>query len=386
MSTFDSFLLTTICTILFAIPITILMKQHKYFWASCVSIVLIVILCVIAKKYNWNSSILHIGSTSSATVKDNDIADGFSNSEDASIEKFSIFEERAEANGDKYEPAEKAELYTEEDSQDVAGIITLSEDTNDGSSITRAKKLATNTAISDSLKSNKDVLWYEMTLEEPGTVSFNMQYSAQKISSYYWELYVYKNDVNSDHIMKYSYNGHGNGLTDTVSVDSTLLGIEAGKYYIRIKAGAYHSSTPYTLTAKYTATEQCEMEPNDSYGTASVIQPNTSYTGSLLTNKDVDWYLLTLENAGTVSFNMQYSAQKISSNYWELYVYKNDVNSDYIMKYSYNGNGNGLTDTLSIDSTLLGIEAGQYYIRIKSGAYHSSTPYTLTANVTEMTQ
>ena len=259
-------------------------------------------------------------------------------------------------------------------------------DTNDGSSMARAKTLTSNTETTGSIKPSSGVMWYVLTLDEPGTVIFNMKYPQQEYTYSYWELYVYTKDNSSNPIMSCSYSGRSSDFSDYVDANSQLLGLDAGTYYVKITDGSYHSSATYTLAAVYAATEKCEMEPNASYGAASVLKPNLSYEGCLSSSSDVDWYVLTLGKSGTVTFNMKYSEREYSYSYWQLYVYTDDDSSKAIMKYSYDGRVSGFSDTISVDSQLLGLYAGRYYIKITDGSYHSSTSYTLTANFNATTQ
>lgn len=259
-------------------------------------------------------------------------------------------------------------------------------DQYDGSSMTTATTLTPNTAITGSLETSSDVMWYVLTLDEPGTVTFNMKYPQQDYSDSYWKLYIYTKDNSSSSIMSCAYSGRSSDFSNSVESNSQLLGLDAGTYYVEMTVGSNYSSTAYILTAVYSATEQSELEPNDSYGIASVLNMNTPFEGSLSSSNDVDWYVFTLDEAGTVSFNMQYSEREYSSPYWKLYVYTDDNSSNPIMGHSYSGKVSGFSDVISLDSQLLGLDAGRYYIEITVGENHSSTPYLLTANFTTTAQ
>ncbi len=246
---------------------------------------------------------------------------------------------------------------------------------NDGSSVSKAITLSPNTSVYGSLESKDDVLWYVLTLDKPGTVTFNMQYPSQSDSSCYWKLYVYTTGDTSSSIMSSAYYGNDENS------DSQLLGLDAGTYYVKITP-YYHSSSAYTLTPVYTETALCEMEPNDGYGTASVLSVNQPHVGCLYSDDDVDWYVLTLDKPGTVTFNMQYPSQDDSSCYWKLYVYTTSDSSSSIMSSAYYGQAAGFDSTVNSDSQLLGLDAGTYYVKI-TPYYHSSSAYTLTPVYTE---
>ena len=108
---------------------------------------------------------------------------------------------------------------------------------------------------------------------------------------------------------------------------------------------------------------------------ASPIIPNQSYVGSLTSYGDDDWYVLTLDNAYTVTFNMQYPLQETRYSYWELYMYSSNDSSNSMMKNYYYG-----TET-NTNSPPISLNPGTYYIKIQDGNYFSTSTYTLTANV-----
>ncbi len=259
---------------------------------------------------------------------------------------------------------------------------------NDGSSADKAISLSPNTPISGSLSSSSDVKWYTLTLNQPGTINFNMQYPAQDYSGTYWYLYVYTANDKSNSIMRATYYGQASGFDSSVNSDSQLLGLDAGTYYVMISDANNYSSSTYTLTAEYTETKQCEMEPNESYGTASVLTVNQPHVGCLSSSSDIDWYVISLDKPGTINFNMQYPSQEYSGTYWYLYVYTADDSSNSIMRATYYGQASGLDSSAPVNSNsqLLGLDAGTYYVMITDANNYSSSTYTLTAEYTETEQ
>ena len=252
---------------------------------------------------------------------------------------------------------------------------------NDGSSPDKAIEMTVNSAEKASLESSSDVNWYKLTLEEAGTVTFNLSHDQVDSTHTYWELYVYPASDTSKQLMYSGFSGK-----DT-SANSQLLGLGAGTYYVKIQpfSSSYYSNSEYTLTAVYTETELCEKESNDGAASASTITMNNSYAGSADASDDADWYQFTLSSSGTVTFNFTHEMIDSTHTYWEMWVYGSENYRGYegdLNQLMYSGFSGKDTN---VNSQLLGLGAGTYYVKIQpfSSSYYSSSEYMLTAVYTE---
>ena len=249
---------------------------------------------------------------------------------------------------------------------------------NDGSSQERAIQLTANTSTENSLYDDYSSIWYVLELDNPGTITFTLEHDLIDSESAYWRLRVYNSADTENELMLSSFTGK-----DTKG-ESQLLGLGAGTYYVRVTSGpSYYSSDYFTLTANYESTTACENESNDSANDASALPINEPIVGSLDDTYDIDWFLLKLTEAGTVQFNLSHDLIESESTYWRLWVYdavgfdgyEGDLND--LMMYSYVGKD------ASANSQLLGLAAGEYFIKITAGpSYSSVMPYTMTVNYT----
>ena len=118
-----------------------------------------------------------------------------------------------------------------------------------------------------------------------------------------------------------------------------------------------------------------ESEDNNTAATATAVSPNTSVTGVLSSNSDVDWYKFTVPQDGYFNITFQHELIDNSRTYWQIRLYDStgtnyiDGNSSY---FSILGNSNGKTNTF-------GVKAGTYLIKITDD-YYSEKPYTFQVN------
>lgn len=123
-----------------------------------------------------------------------------------------------------------------------------------------------------------------------------------------------------------------------------------------------------------------EIENNDTFDTANPIQINTKYTGNLKDSYDSeqDWYVFTLNSAGSVSFTLLMEKQNSDSSYWDASIRSfSDPDMDIIQEY-VSGN---FTD---YQSNTVRLSAGTYYFEIESSNEYSEDDYSFIINYNEM--
>ena len=115
-----------------------------------------------------------------------------------------------------------------------------------------------------------------------------------------------------------------------------------------------------------------ESESNNTAATANTISVNTTISGNLSSNSDVDWFKFTTTVDGFFYLNFNHTLIDSSSDYWTVNLYDNtatnkiDGSSSY---YSVDGNKNMKTNNF-------GIPAGTYYIKITKD-YYSNKDYSI---------
>lgn len=103
----------------------------------------------------------------------------------------------------------------------------------------------------------------------------------------------------------------------------------------------------------------CEaFAANTSFNTAKSISANTSYSDSINSNGNKNYYKFTLSEAGYITLDFSHNYVDTSNSLWESHIYNANCEELYTLEY-YKGNTKA-TNT----STKLGLPAGTYYIVI----------------------
>ncbi len=233
-----------------------------------------------------------------------------------------------------------------------------------------ANTLPLNTAMNGILYMAEDVDYYKFELTEASGVSFNfdpVKISDESTSKEYWNIAICYENGNTFA----TYTIKGNTLTNNF----TVLGLDAGNYYIRVQEDDYYAHTQYVLTAN-TVEDLWESEVNNSISTADELAPNTPIKGRIHASKGSDYYKLTLEKGGVldVNFAIEPYAQN-DDNYWKLSLL--NENGDVLQTTSIDG----VNALITLGEYEVG--AGTYYIGVVNDFYyHYPLTYTITANFT----
>ena len=202
--------------------------------------------------------------------------------------------------------------------------------------------------------------WYKVTTTQDGRIDFTMtSINGQNV---YLQLY----DNNGTTFLAGSYTTG----TATYSKD----GLAAGTYYLRVATFYLSEFAPYKVKINLVQPAQAnDAEPNDTRAQAIVLPLNGSRTGHTnyyfnLLRDTQDWYRLTTTADGLISFTItSHNGQNV---YAELY--DNDATT-----YLTGGYTTGTT-TYSYD----GLQAGTYYIKVRTFYTSEWAPYTLSNTLT----
>lgn len=200
--------------------------------------------------------------------------------------------------------------------------------------------------------------YYKFTVTTNGYVALNFRNPLQKNSDTYWKMYLYNPDY--DEICVTNISGAN------TSTNSTLIGVTAGTYYIKVNSVGYSyaSSTDiYSIIVNFTSSEVWEKEFNENFVDSTPMQTGQTYYGTTRDghNYEKDYYSFSLAQNGCIKINFSNPLQENSKDYWKIYVY----NSQYQGLYSQMITGNQAITTLPV----IGIPAGKYYLKIESAGY-----------------
>lgn len=183
--------------------------------------------------------------------------------------------------------------------------------------------------------------------------------------------HVSQNASNSDFAI-YLYNASKECMTEYESFDglssSHQTGIVVGQtYYILIEGDYYNTGGSYTFEISFD-NEHFEVEPNDDFGTANIIQDDIVYHGESLSYDDEDYYKFVAEG-NNVSVYFEHLAADASDSDFDIYLY--NASKEFMTEYeSFDGlNTNCQTGV---------VEGETYYLLIEGDYYNTGGDYQFT--------
>ena len=227
---------------------------------------------------------------------------------------------------------------------------------------THASYVSVNNKYSGSLMRSSDVDYYYFNTSSAGKVSISFSHTIIESSSAYWVIEVYTDELKI--IEKYSVPGNKANIT------MPSIGLPTGKYYIKIH-DYYSDNMDYSFTVGYTSSNYWEKEINDDFNSASLMNVNSEYSGSLGTDSDKDYYKFSLSSYSKTSIVFKHNSIDSSSTYYELYLY--DSSYEQIMHRSIQGK------ETSVTMPNIGLPSGDYYIRIND-YYYDGMDYSIKVN------
>lgn len=207
--------------------------------------------------------------------------------------------------------------------------------------------------------------YYKFTVPKDGAVNISFNHPLySNLSTSYYDLKLY--DSKFGEIDSFSSKG-----SDT-SINSTMMGLRAGTYYLKVDAWSTHDE--YNFKVNYTASDDWEKENNDSANLSSVIALNKVYSGTLRHYSDLDYYRFTTTSAGVVSLEFMHNMYaEMNSSYYTVSVY--DKSGTFLYS-QFKSNG----AQTSVKDTSIGLPAGTYLIKVGDGAYTSNDVYKFKVN------
>ena len=212
----------------------------------------------------------------------------------------------------------------------------------------RADCINLNEQYYGSMQRREDVDWYKFTAAQDGYISLDFTHGYIEDSDPFWQIDIY----NDNYSMIEYYRSGGKNVTSS----GWQIGIPAGTYYIKVYR-YYYSDLEYGLKVNYNVSNVWEKERNDDYTTATPINLNTTYYGSIQGGReDADWYTFTSSGAGVYKFSFAHDYIEDNDRFWEVRIYNSLFEEEGSLYYR----GNNQDD--SDDVTISGV--GKYYVKI----------------------
>lgn len=233
-----------------------------------------------------------------------------------------------------------------------------------GSDFESATEIRMNSEYTDNIANRSDKDFYKFTLSSPGCVQINFKHENLFNSDEYWYAVLY--NEKTEIITTYSFSG------SETDVNAKKIGLDTGTYYLRITGGKYsdnwggerYNTCNYALTIVFTESNHWEKEINDAFNQATPVLVNNLYTASINGRYDYDFYMFELSTSGSIQINFQHENLFSSEEYWCVTLYNS--NADVITNYSFYGSDS------DVDSKKIGLDTGNYYLRIVGGKYSSN--------------
>ncbi len=248
-------------------------------------------------------------------------------------------------------------------------------ESEDNDTIANADALPLATAFNANIHNNTDVDYFAVELTEDAALSCKFSITdplTTSTSDRYWVISL----VDADSNVLESYNIYGN----TTVTNIVPIGLDAGTYYIQVKpySSYYWSNAPYTLTLTADMETEWEGESNDTMAAADALTLGTGMNAKLHQSADIDYFKFTLTEQSGVSFSLDPSeivSDSASRTYWNVTLCSEDGNA--VASFDVTAN------TIKNQFTTMGLDAGNYYIRVQKDSYHTTIQYLLTAALVE---
>ena len=247
------------------------------------------------------------------------------------------------------------------------------------SSANDAEFINLNTTVQDAITEDGDNLLYQINIKTTGRLNIVFEHDNLLDTKTYWLIYVYAEDLST--ILQTI---QSTGTDEKLIGDS--LGLSKGTYYIKVMSSngcheSYSDST-YSLTPKFKTANNWEVEYNSNSKRTNNEQNGASNTfvnkvtyGSIGTEKDVDFYKVTVPGNGYITLNFKHKNVLTSEVCW--YASLVNAKTETICCVASKGTRKSIT------TPAIGVTAGTYYVKITSGDdYFDSKAYSFTIKYT----
>ncbi len=232
-------------------------------------------------------------------------------------------------------------------------------------SMATANPIKTNQSINGNIMDSGDVDYYAFNMPSDGYISLSLNHAYINSDNTYWKVQLYrKSNGKLLHTAYYAGN--------ETQGRSCRIGLPAGDYYACVlRNDSYgfrkENETNYNFRVNYVKDSSYENEANDNPETANPITKGSVKRGTLMTNRDVDYYFFSLGAKCYVDFRLTHANLSNSNSYFVVSVL--NASGTPVLKYTVNG-----TTTTATKGTVL--PAGKYTVKVEPYNW-SSTPYGL---------
>ena len=218
-----------------------------------------------------------------------------------------------------------------------------------------ANPISVNTPYSGNIRNDNDVDYYSINLDNPGSLAIQFSTSSNEDNRDFWDIYLLDENENQIDSWKKS--------ADNLKVTFKSIGLRSGKYYIKVTSDFLSLKDTYTIQANFTPStdeKKFEEEHNDELSAANTFALNSSITGNIHDDKDIDYYALNLEQDGLIQFNFKHTDIEDSRDFWN---YLTDAEGNKICDWEISGT------TTNQKTSKWDCKRETYYLVVKSAFY-----------------
>ena len=254
------------------------------------------------------------------------------------------------------------ELWTDEEAEEITDLDASA------SEFDTARTISTNVIYSTNVMENGEEEWFKFYIPSAGYIALSCKQDFVSDDSCYdyWNAYIYT-DENHEHLATYVLQ-----MKNELNTRAEF-GVSPGYYYLKIGRGPMfitHAKLQFRIN--YNQSDNWEIEPNNNYSKATLINMNTAYYGGLQKSGDVDWYKIDIPAAGNYELTFAHRYVPDFKASWRVDIYE-DV---------FSGQGKFLLRSRRNQDTAIGIfqapSRGTYYIKIYNDLlYDFAIPYSI---------
>ena len=204
---------------------------------------------------------------------------------------------------------------------------------------------------------------YRIHLPSRGRIALQWQTGERESSKEIYTASLHKNEQNDETVADYS-------MTSTPSYKiSNPIFVSSGDYYLTLSPKT-SKVIPCSIMLQFESMEYIEIEENDTFSSATLIDNNVAYSGNLKDKNDIDYYCFKIIDSNAVNVTINTNGYGVDTAIYTLTVY--DANRNKLTETTANGK-------ISLSETgNLYLRAGTYYVGIKQGNTWRGETYALT--------
>lgn len=225
-----------------------------------------------------------------------------------------------------------------------------------------------NRRVIGNLEASNDVDYYMVEIPSSGEVYTELEFD--KDAGYTIEMF-YEDNGSLKSLKSTKFEAKLNQNSDTYFLASEKVRVPEGNYYFKVSRNGDFSNEDYEFLVRYSSNSygNYELEHNNEAKDATEIIANTEFYGNLSSNRDVDFYTLSVWNANKLTLKINVP----EGSAYNVITYK-EVNGE-LEKVSSENFGSKTLSGLVVGKEQE-VTTGNYYFKVTSKTY-SNSDYTL---------